>query len=77
MTTRDGALEQWVIYDHPRDYPQGFIARRWEITASCLQATGDSIRAPTLAEVRNRLPRGMCRIPRFAKPDPCIVEVWT
>jgi uncharacterized C2H2 Zn-finger protein len=24
-------LSMWTIYDHPRDYPAYFVARRWEI----------------------------------------------
>lgn len=74
---REGVLEQWVIYDHPRDYPLGFIARRWEITPNVLQATGESVKGATLDQVRDQLPRGLCRLPRFAKDDPFIVEVWT
>ena len=27
------ALEMWVVYDHPLDHPDGFIARRWLVRA--------------------------------------------
>lgn len=76
-TTRSQAeLTMWVIYKHPRDYPQQYVARLWEIRAGCVLPTADVMMADTLAEIRKSIPVGLFRTERFSDDDPCIVEVW-
>jgi len=68
-------LPMWVVYDHPRDYPDSFVARRW-LTDQPTQAI---IVDTTLDEVRRRIQRAMpgaVRLARFLNDDPKIVEVW-
>lgn len=69
-------LTQWVIYKHPRDYPDQYVMRLWKIRAGHFWPTNDMALADTLGEIRKNLPPGLFRIERFAEDDPCIVEVW-
>jgi hypothetical protein len=67
---------QWVIYDHPRDYSDKFVARLWKVSAGRMIATEEMHLADTLEEVRGKVPQGLYRLARFLDDDPCIVEVW-
>ena len=70
-------LSIWTIYDHPLDYPQGFIARRWVIqTAGDVIASNDIRTADSLDEVRQMIPAFLHRLPRQDGDDPKIVESW-
>jgi hypothetical protein len=69
-------ISQWVIYDHPRDYPDHFVMRRWGITAGNFFPTDDVALADTLPEIRQAVPPGLYCLERYANDDPCIVEVW-
>lgn len=69
-------MSQWVIYKHPRDYPDKFVMRRWNITAGMMMATEEMATADTLSEIRKHVPPGLFRLARFEDDDPCIVEVW-
>ena len=68
-------LPMWVVYDHPRDFPDGFIARKWWV-GSTAEPTLVKLSSGTLEGVRALLPRGFYRIERYHADDPCIVEVW-
>jgi len=70
------AISQWVIYDHPRDYPDKFVMRRWEIGRGLVMATDDMALADTLEEARAQVPAGRYRLEREADDDPVIVEMW-
>ena len=35
----DDALPMWVVYDHPSDYPETYIARQWLVGPDGQQAT--------------------------------------
>lgn len=69
------ALDMWVIYDHPKDFPHSFVARRWEVT-TVEKPTKDYYAAPTRAEVEALLPPGLYFMPRFDNDDATIVGVW-
>ena len=69
-------LRQYTIYDHPRDYPDGFVVREWEIDASQMTSRR-AWTAPTLETARELIPVGLFRIPRADNDDPVIVETWT
>jgi len=64
MTDR-ALLEMWVIYDHPSDHPNGFIARKHVSGAvdgvSISGATMETLDAPTLDELREKPPRDWWR----------------
>lgn len=70
-------LSVWTVYDHPSDYPEGFVARRHEAyTDDTVAATADAVFAPTLAGVRAKLPPHLTLIARSPDDDPKIVESW-
>jgi hypothetical protein len=71
-------MYQWVIYDHPLDYPDYFVARKWKILDGKVEPLVDAlILHKELDEIREIFyNQGLLRISRFAEDDPCIIEVW-
>lgn len=70
-------LSVWTVYDHPRDCPNGFVARLHVAFSDGTTApTKHACYAPTLEEVRALLPRGLACIARSPEDDPKIVETW-
>jgi hypothetical protein len=71
-------LPIWVIYDHPTDQPEFYIARKWLIRwgNSTPTPTAELRAGLTLAEVRNKLPYGLVRLERNPNDDAKIVESW-
>jgi len=67
-------LDLWTIYRNPRDYPNQYVARRFELD----KPTADVLVAPSLARIRMLVGlEGVdACIPRAPADDPCIVEVW-
>jgi hypothetical protein len=71
-----GLLSIWTVYDHPKDCPDGFIARRFEAgggnpdaVATADVVTGD------LASIRESMVLcGLCRMSRAPSDNPKIVE---
>lgn len=70
-------IEQYVIYDHPRDFPVGFVVRRWEIRAGDDLRPTQVWRAESLEHARKLVPpqADVC-IPRSPEDDYAIVETW-
>lgn len=73
-------LTQLVIYDHPRDHPDWFVVRAWDIDLSA------GARAPRkaaglfkqLEDARAFCAQfGLLQVGSMPEDDPCIVEVWT
>jgi hypothetical protein len=71
-------LSMWVIYDHPKDEPASFIARRWVIMEGEMRPTLETISCQTVQAIRDFLTGSMAltRFPRSPGDDPCILEVW-
>lgn len=70
-------LWQLVIYDHPRDFPDWFVARWWRVTTGAIQPAPIRCLCGTLEEAREIAEvQGMCRMDRLQGDDPCILEVW-
>jgi hypothetical protein len=74
MLTRDNmALDVWTVYDHPTDWPDYFVARRFEVD----QPTGSLILNKALSELQQDLAsRGLVRLERQPADDPVILETW-
>jgi hypothetical protein len=71
-----GALSLWTVYDRPRDYPDGHIARRHEAAKGQHGPTDDVITGD-LALIREAMQRcGLHRMPRAPSDDRHIVETW-
>ena len=63
----------WVVYDHPKDLPHWYVARRWETE----QPTEEKLLSNDLDHLRTRLrARGLVCLTRNPADDPCIVETW-
>jgi hypothetical protein len=72
-----GALSMWTIYDRPKDYPDGYVARRHEASKGGTVATADTL-VGDLAKLRAIFQRaGLFCITRSEEDDPVIVETWT
>jgi hypothetical protein len=66
-------LEIWAVYDHPKDFPDRFVARKFIYD----RMTDKVITAPDLTTLRTHFQqRGLCRLPRDPSDDPVIVECW-
>jgi hypothetical protein len=66
-------LYLWVVYDHPRDHPEYFVARLWDGD----KATDFAMLCPELRPLQQRLEQqGLVRMPRAPDDDPAILESW-
>lgn len=71
----DPNFDLWVVYDHPLDYPDLFVVRRYRGT----QPTDELIVGPSLLSVRTQLRArrsDLIRFERAENDDPCVVEVY-
>jgi hypothetical protein len=74
MTETD--LPMWVVYDHPSDYPQQYVARQHIIGVAGQRPTGRMM-AGTLDSIRAALANlDLVCLARSEADDPVIVETW-
>ena len=67
----------WTIYDHPKDYPDNFVVRRWKLGDKDKPIPEQECSlASSLEEARKFIPDGLVRIPPLFGEDPVIVETW-
>jgi hypothetical protein len=67
------AIPIWTVFDHPRDFPDCFLARKFMLDV----ATTEIMAAPTLGELRDRLrAKGLVLVLRSPEDDPRIMETW-
>jgi len=76
----DGLVREtgFAIYDHPLDYPEGFVVRRWWIFRGQTEPVADIVPrfAQSLQEARAWIPVGLTRMPRMHGDDLSICETW-
>jgi hypothetical protein len=74
----DSSIEivQYVIYDHPSDYPQHFVLRCWYITDSGPRPDSNVILGRSVEDLQELIPPDYTRLNRFEDDDPAILEVW-
>lgn len=68
-------LKIWTIYDHPKDFPDSFVARKF----IGYEPTKEILVAGTLPEIRQVIKKSsgkLHRIHRSPDDDPKIVESW-
>lgn len=65
-------LDIWTVYDHPLDYPEYFVVRRWELTSPREHYLFASLGKAQAFLVS----KGLARLPRFEQDDPKIIETW-
>jgi hypothetical protein len=69
----------WTIYNRPTDFPDCFVARKFECRAGAREAvpTSDVIRALALDDIRWwMLDQGLACITRAPTDPPQVVESW-
>jgi hypothetical protein len=72
------ALAMWTVYAHPKDYPEKYVARRFDVDDKGAKPSESVIIAPDLETLRTVLEIEMhltC-LPRDRNDDPVIVETW-
>lgn len=70
-------LPMWVVYDHPTDYPDHYVARQHVVGLSGIESTDRVMQAKTLDSIRTAMTnQGLACITRSDNDDPKIVEVW-
>lgn len=65
-----------TVYDHPKDYPEHFIARIWHIGDGKVFPTDMVMIAETIEEIRAGIPARFTRLNRDAHDDETIMETW-
>jgi hypothetical protein len=71
-----GLLPMWVIYCHPKDFPDGYVLRPHFAAKGMTTVAETGLGADTAAQLREVLPAGVVCIGREADDDPAILEVW-
>lgn len=67
----------WTIYDHPRDFPDRFVARKWLAESWGPVATDEVMTSTKLETLRQAFAsRGLTPLAASPGEDPCIVETW-
>ena len=69
-------LHIWTVYEHPRDFPHSYVARRFDVGPAGAVSTGDLVVAPDLESIRQQLPEGVVRMDRSPTNDPHVLESW-
>lgn len=74
-------LDMWVVYKHPKDHPDKYVARQWanfpDLKGTMAASVDNFVLADTLGEVQAALiEAGRFRMERMPGDDPVIVEVW-
>lgn len=70
-------LAMWTVYDHPKDHPDVFVARRFELQDGTMTPTGAVQQHQDLAQLRlDMRASGLFCLKRAPSDDPVIVEVW-
>ncbi len=69
----------WTIYDHPRDHPEHFVVRGWDIA----MGTSGPVAVPrarqtlfTTLDAARAAMGGRACLGRSDGDDACIVETW-
>lgn len=71
-----GVLNMWTVYDHPKDFPHSYVARRFEIGGGEPLATPDIVQGE-LSIIREGFRQcGLTCLTRNEGDDPGIVETW-
>jgi hypothetical protein len=75
--TRSDLLVMWTLYDHPKDYPSAFVARKWHIGRGTATPTPTLLASPQLEDLREAMQRmGLTCLTRAPDDDTAIIETW-
>lgn len=71
-------LPQFVVYDHPSDWPDFFVARLWFALPDQPQSTPFVIMDHSLDRLQTTMEAlGLVKLMRHPDDDPKILETWT
>lgn len=78
MGQEASGLEVWVVYDHPSDFPDFYVARKQvALNDGKIYSTSSVLASPDLGAIRQTLTNmGLACIARSEGDDPVIVESW-
>jgi len=69
-------LPMWVVYDHPLDFPNAYLARLW-LTLPKAEATSQYMACADLEPLRDQLASmGFVKLDRHDSDDAKIIETW-
>jgi hypothetical protein len=72
-----GKLAIWTIYDRPKDHPEGFIARRFEVGGGGAPVATEHALTGELKTLRDAFESaGLFKMAREAADETQIVESW-
>lgn len=72
-----GMLGMVTVYDHPKDYPEHYVARQFWSGRNIILRDGIISISTSLEEVRRVLANcGLVKLDRNKEDDPAIVETW-
>lgn len=69
-------LEQYVVYNSPKDYPNKYVVRRFLIGNGTLEPKEVVAISESKNEVLKHIPGDRVKIDRHENDDPVIEEVW-
>jgi hypothetical protein len=72
-------LVMWKVYEHPKDYPGEYVARKFVITGDFYGPSNESISSRSLRDVQNllrNLYRGLIQLQLSPDDEPHVVEIW-
>jgi len=70
-------LAVWVIYDHPKDFPQGYVLRaQYVMDDSSIKADAIAWYADDPDKLRSILPPGLFKLMPAPQDDVTIMETW-
>jgi hypothetical protein len=73
----EGAITFWVIYDRPKDFPDGYVLRAQWATKGGITASQEAWYSKTIDNLHSLLPMwALTRMGPYPGDDPCIAEVW-
>lgn len=71
------AFSVWTIFEKPLDYPDQYVARRFEIAGGEPKPTSEVLTSLFLEKLREEMrARGLYCLPRNKNDEPQIVECW-
>jgi hypothetical protein len=78
MVAPEAYLFVWAIFDHPRDYPDWWVVRAFEVVVGQQGSRASPVHTlhASLAEARASLPPGLVQLPLSKGDDPVIAETW-
>jgi hypothetical protein len=72
-----GVLNMWTVYDHPRDFPDSHVARRFECGGGTEPVPTRDVVKGELPAIREAFARcGLVCLTRNDGDEPQIVETW-